>query len=46
MYRVAQQVMRGEHSWLENDIIKMIEDDDRPAASTAEPKGAFATVSS
>ncbi len=26
MYRVAQQVMRGEHAWLETGIIKMTED--------------------
>ncbi|MEO6877780.1 MAG: acyl-CoA dehydrogenase family protein, partial [Gemmatimonadaceae bacterium] len=26
MYRVAQQVMRGEHSWLETGIISLLED--------------------
>jgi hypothetical protein len=46
MYRVAQQVMRGEHSWLENDIIKMIEDEPSVTAPSAEPAGAFATTSS
>jgi alkylation response protein AidB-like acyl-CoA dehydrogenase len=46
MCRVAQQVMRGEHSWLENDIIKMIEDEPSVAAPSAAPARAFATTSS
>jgi hypothetical protein len=28
MYRVAQQVMRGEHAWLETGVIKMTEEED------------------
>ena len=32
MYRVAQQVMRGEHAWLETGIIDMVEPE---AADTA-----------
>jgi alkylation response protein AidB-like acyl-CoA dehydrogenase len=33
MYKVAQQVMRGEHSWLESGIVSMLEDEgaSRPA---------------
>jgi hypothetical protein len=27
MYKVAQQVMRGEHSWLETGIVSLIEDE-------------------
>src|SRR5262245_28585982 len=29
MYRVAQQVMRGEHAWLEEGIISMVDDSGR-----------------
>jgi hypothetical protein len=32
MYRVAQQVMRGEHAWLESGIIPMV---DEPAHEQA-----------
>ena len=27
MYKVAQQVMRGEHSWLETGIVSLVEDE-------------------
>ena len=27
MYRVAQQVMRGEHAWLETGIVSLVEDE-------------------
>ena len=37
MYRVAQQVMRGEHAWLETGIISMLEDE--PAATEGERGG-------
>ena len=37
MYRVAQQVMRGEHAWLETGIISMLEDE--PVATEAEQGG-------
>ncbi len=30
MYKVAQQVMRGEHSWLETGIISLVEDEGAP----------------
>ena len=46
MYRVAQQVMRGEHSWLENGIIKMIDEDEAALAPNSEPARAFAAASS
>jgi alkylation response protein AidB-like acyl-CoA dehydrogenase len=35
MYRVAQQVMRGEYAWLEEGIIDMIEPDEGGAAPSA-----------
>jgi hypothetical protein len=38
MYRVAQQVMRGEHAWLETGIIKMIDEEPSPAADSPERK--------
>jgi hypothetical protein len=39
MYKVAQQVMRGEHSWLETGIISMLEDEtaEREAPRDARP---------
>jgi hypothetical protein len=27
MYRIAQQVLRGEHAWLETGIVSLIDDD-------------------
>jgi hypothetical protein len=36
MYRVAQQVLRGEHAWLETGIISPLEDNEEPSA--VEPK--------
>jgi alkylation response protein AidB-like acyl-CoA dehydrogenase len=30
MYRVAQQVMRGEHAWLEEGVISMVDDSGKP----------------
>jgi hypothetical protein len=27
MYKVAQQVMRGEHSWLETGIVSLVEEE-------------------
>src|SRR5215510_14282466 len=40
MYRVAQQVMRGEHAWLEEGIISMVDDSGKPekAAVRREPE--------
>jgi len=35
MYRVAQQVMRGEHAWLESGIIALIDDDASQVAEAA-----------
>ena len=32
MYKVAQQVMRGEHSWLETGIVSLVEDEGAPRA--------------
>jgi hypothetical protein len=46
MYRVAQQVMRGEHSWLETGIIKMLEDESGEAVDHSEAPTAFAAASS
>src|SRR5690242_10051260 len=45
IYRVAQQVMRGEHAWLEQGIIPMMESQDEPEgvgdeAEKGEPAGA------
>ena len=37
MYRVAQQVMRGEHAWMETGIISMLEE--QPEAPEAERGG-------
>jgi len=37
MYRVAQQVMRGEHAWMETGIISMLEEE--PEATEAERGG-------
>src|SRR5262249_43179260 len=42
MYRVAQQVMRGEHAWLETGIIKMTEEE----SAAPSDHEAFATASS
>src|SRR5215212_3270781 len=41
MYRVAQQVMRGEHSWLESGIISML-DEDVPSKAPGGKVGATA----
>ena len=41
MYRVAQQVLRGEHAWLETGIISPLED---PAAESAEAKDRLEAV--
>jgi len=38
--------MRGEHSWLENGIIKMIDEDEAALAPNSEPARAFAAASS
>ena len=45
IYRVAQQVLRGEHAWLEQGIISMVETDDEAErtsdeAEKGEPAGA------
>ena len=37
MYRVAQQVMRGEHAWMETGIISMLEEE--PTGTEEEPGG-------
>ena len=36
IYRVAQQVLRGEHAWLEEGIVGMLEDEDELATSDSE----------
>lgn len=36
MYRVAQQVLRGEHAWLESGIIRWIDDDERVAGQSSD----------
>lgn len=38
MYRVPQQVMRGEHAWLETGIIPMIDDPTAPETKDAAPR--------
>ena len=35
MYRVAQQVMRGEHAWLETGIISLLDEHAPARASQA-----------
>src|SRR6478735_2426329 len=42
MYAVAQQVMRGEHSWLETGIVSLVEDE--TASEPVPPRTAGATV--
>jgi hypothetical protein len=42
MYKVAQQVMRGEHSWLETGIVSLVEDE--AASEPVPPRAAGATV--
>jgi len=37
MYRVAQQVMRGDHAWLETGIISMLEDPEGADAPARQP---------
>lgn len=36
MYRVAQQVLRGEHAWLESGIIRWIDADERVAGQSSD----------
>ena len=38
MYRIAQQVMKGEHAWLESGIIDMIEREEPGAGAPAAPR--------
>jgi len=33
IYRVAQQVLRGEHAWLEQGIVGMIDTEDEPESA-------------
>jgi alkylation response protein AidB-like acyl-CoA dehydrogenase len=44
MYRVAQQVMRGEHAWLETGIISMLDEESGEAASPGTPAPPRETV--
>ena len=37
-YRVAQQVLRGEHAWLESGIIDMIDEDLEAGEAIGAPK--------
>jgi hypothetical protein len=40
LYKVAQQVMRGEHSWLETGIVSLLDDESAPDAVRARSGGA------
>jgi alkylation response protein AidB-like acyl-CoA dehydrogenase len=40
IYRVAQQVLRGEHSWLEQGIVSMLDDDGELANDGEDQSGA------
>jgi hypothetical protein len=44
MYRVAQQVMRGEHAWLETGIVSMLDDEAGEASLTGTPAPSRETV--
>jgi hypothetical protein len=45
MYRVAQAVMRGEHAWLEEGIVGLLEEEPEGARETfREPAGAGAAT--
>ena len=37
-YRVAQQVLRGEHAWLESGIVGMLDEDLIDAPSSGRPE--------
>jgi hypothetical protein len=39
MYKVAQQVMRGEHSWLETGIVSLVEEEGMSPTSRPAPAG-------
>jgi hypothetical protein len=39
MYKVAQQVMRGEHSWLETGIVSLLEEEPVPRDTMRTPSG-------
>ena len=43
MYKVAQQVLRGEHSWLETGIVSLVEEEPAPPDNLRAPT-AGATV--
>ena len=40
MYRVAQQVMRGDHAWLETGVISLLDDSETGTAREAAPRDA------
>jgi hypothetical protein len=41
-YRVAQQVLRGEHAWLESGIVSMLDEELSAAESSGPPAGSAA----